>query len=340
MWKTTINLDFLKDKTILVTGGTGSVGKNLIKLLSEKSKAKKIIVFSRDEFKQSVMQAEFKDEPRLRFFLGDIRDLRRLERAFSGVDIVVHASALKQVPIIEYNPFEAVQTNILGTQNVIDAAINAKVEKVLLISSDKAAHPINLYGATKLCAERLIISGNAYSGGKTKFSAVRYGNVLGSRGSLVEILLKNKANKELYITDERMTRFWIGLDKAFDLVLFGLKNMEGGEVFIPKAPAMKVKELFDIVSPDAKLKKIGIRPGEKIHEILLTRDEARHSIDVGDYYVILPEKNSSVPNQQKFKKYKGKELNPDFSLESDTTELKVTKKELLDIVKKMEKLIN
>jgi len=235
------------------------------------------------------------------------------------------------------NPFEAVQTNILGTQNVIDAAINAKVEKVLLISSDKAAHPVNLYGATKLCAERLIISGNVYAGGETKFSCVRYGNVLGSRGSLVEILLKNKNNKELYITDERMTRFWLGLDEAFDLVLFALKNMEGGEIFIPKAPAMKVKELFEIIVPEVNLKKIGIRPGEKIHEVLLTRDESRNALDLGKYYVILPEADSSVPDQIKFKKYKGKKLNPEFSLESHTCKEKISKKELLEIVSKIEK---
>jgi len=339
MWNTTVNLDFLKDKVVLITGGTGSFGSNFVKLLSEKSKAKKIIVFSRDEFKQSLMQAQFKNEPRLRFFLGDVRDLRRLERAFNGVDVVVHASALKQVPALEYNPFEAVQTNILGTQNVIDAAIDTGVEKVLLISTDKAAHPVNLYGATKLCAERLIIAANAYAGGKTKFACVRYGNVLGSRGSLVEILLKNKENKELYITDERMTRFWIGLDRAFDLVLFALKNMEGGEIFIPKAPAMKVKELFETIAPSAKLKKIGIRPGEKIHEILLTRDESRHALDLGKYYVVLPENESSIPNKNKLKKYKGKKLVQDFSLESHTTKDQISNKELMSVIEKMKKLL-
>lgn len=340
MWNTTVNLDFLKDKTVLVTGGTGSFGKNFVRLLSDKSKAKKIIVLSRDEFKQSQMQIEFKDEKRLRFFIGDVRDLRRLERAFHGVDIVVHAAALKQVPALEYNPFEAVQTNILGTQNVLDAAVNTGVKKLLFISSDKAAHPVNLYGATKLCAERLIVAGNAYSGGRTKSSCVRYGNVVGSRGSIVDVLLRDKHKKEVHITDERMTRFWLGLEDAFELVLFALQKMEGGEIFIPKAPSMDVKDLFLNIVPDAKRKTIGIRPGEKLHEVLLTRDEARHSLDLGKYYVVLPE-HETAPNQTKMKKYHtaGKRLHPDFSFESHTNTKKLSNKDLMEIVEKMRKII-
>jgi len=336
MWNVKTKLDFLKGKTILVTGGTGSFGKNFIRLLADKSKLKKIIVFSRDELKQSVMQAEFKNDPRLRFFLGDVRDLRRLERAFHGVDIVVHAAALKQVPALEYNPFEAVQTNILGTQNVLDAAINTGVKKLLFISSDKAAHPVNLYGASKLCAERLIVAGNAYSGGSTQSSCVRYGNVVGSRGSIVDVLLRNKHKKEVYITDERMTRFWLGLEEAFDLVLFALQKMEGGEIFIPKAPSMTVKDLFENIVPNAKRKTIGIRPGEKLHEILLTRDEARHSIDLGDYYVVLPE-HETAPNQVKMKKYHatGKKVHPEFAFESHTNTKKLSNKDLMVIVEKM-----
>ncbi|KKS34897.1 MAG: UDP-N-acetylglucosamine 4,6-dehydratase [Parcubacteria group bacterium GW2011_GWC2_42_12] len=227
-----MSIDFLKNKVILVAGGTGSFGKNFVKFLLANSEARKIIVFSRDELKQFQMEKELLDE-RLRFFIGDVRDLPRLERAFNGVDIVVHAAALKQVPILEYNPFEAVKTNILGSQNVIEAAIDQKVEKVLLVSTDKAVQPINLYGSTKLCAEKLFVSGNSYSPDRSKFSVVRYGNVIGSRGSIIETLVKSKSSK-VQITDLAMTRFWITLDQSFALVLFALENMLGGEIFVPK----------------------------------------------------------------------------------------------------------
>src|SRR3989339_1800742 len=220
-------MEELANKTVLVTGGTGSFGENFVKFLLAKSEIKKIIVFSRDELKQFNMQQKLKDN-RLRFFIGDVRDLPRLERAFNGVDIVVHAAALKQVPILEYNPFEAVKTNILGSQNVIEAAIDEKVQKVLLISTDKAVQPINLYGSTKLCAEKLFIAGNSYAAGQTKFSAVRYGNVLGSRGSIVESLLNHNGKDEVKITDEVMTRFWITLPQSFELVMFALEQMAGG----------------------------------------------------------------------------------------------------------------
>ncbi|MFA4941348.1 MAG: polysaccharide biosynthesis protein, partial [Patescibacteria group bacterium] len=238
-----LNLD---NKTVLITGGTGSFGKNFAKYLLENFNLKKLIIFSRDELKQFNMQRELNDE-RLRFFIGDVRDLQRLERAFDGVDVVIHAAALKQVPLLEYNPFEAVKTNVLGSQNVVDAAIDRGVEKVLLISTDKAAQPVNLYGSTKLCAEKLFVSGNSYTKGKTKFSCVRYGNVLGSRGSIVETLLSNPDMKKAQITDLEMTRFWITLDQAFTLVMFALENMEGGEIFVPKIPSMKLVDLFDII---------------------------------------------------------------------------------------------
>ncbi|MCX6779875.1 MAG: SDR family NAD(P)-dependent oxidoreductase, partial [Candidatus Magasanikbacteria bacterium] len=223
----------LKDKSVLVTGGTGSFGKKFVRTLLDNSEARRIIVFSRDELKQSEMQREFRDaEDRLRFFIGDIRDLARLQRAFKGVDYVVHAAALKHVPILEYNPFEAVKTNILGTQNIISAALDQGVEKVVLVSTDKAANPANLYGATKLCAERLMISANAYSGEKgTCFSIVRYGNVFGSRGSLVKILEEQKEKGEVTLTHEEMTRFWITLEEGVDLVLMALEKMHGGETF-------------------------------------------------------------------------------------------------------------
>ncbi|MDD4901327.1 MAG: UDP-N-acetylglucosamine 4,6-dehydratase (inverting) [Patescibacteria group bacterium] len=291
----------LKDKTILITGGTGSFGKNFTEFLLKNTPVKKIIIFSRDELKQFKMEKEFNDG-RLRFFIGDVRDLPRLERAFNGVDIVIHAAALKQVPILEFNPYEAVKTNILGSQNVIEAAINRGVKKVLLVSTDKAVQPINLYGSTKLCAEKLFVNGNFYSPDETFFSCVRYGNVIGSRGSIVESLLKNRNAEKVFITDKRMTRFWITLEQSFELVLFALENMAGGEIFVPRIPSMKLAELFKALVPGAKKEIIGIRAGEKIHEILLTEDEARHAYGIGDYFVILPENEEIFCNKIRFKK--------------------------------------
>lgn len=332
--------DMLQGKVVLITGGTGSFGKNFAKHLLATTKLKKLIIFSRDELKQSQMMTEIKDE-RVRFFIGDVRDLPRLQRAFNGVDIVVHAAALKQVPALEYNPFEAIKTNVLGTQNVIEAALDQKVQKVVLVSTDKAAMPVNLYGSTKLCAEKLCIAGNAYSSGTTNFSVVRYGNVLGSRGSIVETLLKNKDAHTVHITDERMTRFWIDLEKAFEIVLFAIEHMKGGEIFIPKASAMKVSDLFDLVVPNAKRKVIGIRPGEKIHEMLLTREEARHAVDFKQYYVVLPEQPEGEPADPRYAKFKkeGKTLKQDFYFSSDTNSERMSEKELLRIVKKMEQVI-
>ncbi|MBI3631448.1 MAG: UDP-N-acetylglucosamine 4,6-dehydratase (inverting) [Candidatus Staskawiczbacteria bacterium] len=342
-----MSLDFLKDKTILITGGTGSFGKNFIKFLLKYSEAKKIIIFSRDEFKQSCMQSSMKDD-RLRFFLGDVRDLPRLQMAFNGVDIVVHAAALKQVPTLEYNPFEAVKTNILGSQNVIEAAINQKVEKVLLISTDKAAHPINLYGSTKLCAEKLFISGNAYTGRKTKFSCVRYGNVLGSRGSIVETLLRNPGAETVYITDEQMTRFWLTLDESFKLVLFALENMEGGEIFVPKVPSMKLVDLFMFLAPTAKREIIGIRPGEKLHETLLIKEETAHAVELERYFVILPEHSDEytglfkVEILNKYLQQNGKRLAADFFYTSDTNKEWLSVEDLKILIEKVKEhlLIN
>lgn len=336
-----MDLDFIKGKTMLVTGGTGSFGKNFCKYILENSEVKKLIILSRDELKQSVMEAEIKDS-RIRFFLGDVRDLSRLQRAFHGVDIVVHAAALKQVPALEYNPFEAVKTNILGSQNVIDAAIDNGVDQVVLVSTDKAAMPVNLYGSTKLCAEKLFVAGNSYGAGTTRFSVVRYGNVVGSRGSIVETLIKNRNAQTVHITDERMTRFWIDLEQAFGIVLFALEHMEGGEIFIPKAAVMKVTDLFDIIVPNAERNVIGIRPGEKIHEVLLTREEARHSVEYGDYYVILPESHPFREDTEKMQKYneKGNYLGSEFHFSSDNVENVMKKDELLRIVKRMEDLMS
>lgn len=282
--------DFLAGKSVLVTGGTGSFGQRFIRKLLAETAAERIITFSRDELKQSQMQAHIPDpEGRLRFFLGDIRDLERLRRAFYGVEYVVHAAALKQVPIIEYNPFEAVKTNIMGTENVVNAAIDVGVDKVVLVSTDKAANPANLYGATKLCAEKLTIASNVYAAGKTRLSAVRYGNVLGSRGSIVEIIKNQRASGTVTVTHEDMTRFWITLDQGVELVLTAFQKMIGGEIFIPRIPSMKLKDFIAVLAPECAVKIIGIRPGEKMHETLITTEEARRAKQIDDYYVILPD---------------------------------------------------
>lgn len=284
------NREFLQDKTVLVTGGTGTFGRALVTRLLGFPEVRKVIVYSRDEFKQSELQKEITD-PRIRFFIGDVRDLPRLDRAFRGVDIVVHAAALKQVPAIEYNPTEAIKTNIYGTQNVIDAALNNTVENVLLISSDKAVQPINLYGATKLCAEKLFVAANSYRGfaGKPKFSVVRYGNVLGSRGSLLEVIAKQRHTGVVTLTDERMTRFWITIDSIMPIVFNIFETMRGGEIFVPKMKSLKVTDVLYTVAADCKINVTGIRPGEKIHETLITEYEAARTKDGGNKFIVLPE---------------------------------------------------
>ena len=294
-----MSLEFLQDKSILVTGGTGSFGQRFIRTLLRSSAARRIIIFSRDELKQSQMQTAFAEHAdRLRFFVGDVRDATRLARAFRGVDYVVHAAALKHVPILEYNPFEAVQTNIIGSQNVINAAIDAGVQKVLLVSTDKAANPANLYGATKLCAERLFVSGNVYANGQTLFSAVRYGNVLGSRGSLVSIIEEQRKTGAITLTHEEMTRFWITLDQGVALVLSALTQMHGGEIFIPKIPSMSVKHLVTALAPECVINVVGIRPGEKLHEMLITPEEARRTKEFETHYVVLPDTPSAMLNER------------------------------------------
>jgi len=256
-------------KTILVTGGTGSFGRHFVKRMLSQHNPKKLIVFSRDELKQSEMAREFPDE-RLRFFIGDVRDKERLRRAFDGVDYVIHAAAMKQVPACEYNPFEAIKTNVLGAQNIINAAIDCKVKKVLALSTDKAVAPVNLYGATKLCAEKLFITGNAYvpADQETAFSVVRYGNVAGSRGSVIPLFKSLAHTGRLPITDERMTRFWLTLEDAVRIVLDGLETMKGGETFIPQLPSFKVTTLARAIAPECEFDIIGIRQGEKLHESL------------------------------------------------------------------------
>jgi len=324
-------MDQLTDKTIIITGGTGSFGKAFVKFLLQNTNAKKIIVFSRDEFKQSNMKEQFENDERLRFFLGDVRDLARLKRAFAGVDIVVHAAALKQVPTLEYNPFEAVKTNIIGSQNVVDASIDSGVKKVLLISTDKAVEPVNLYGSTKLCAEKLFSAGNSYSGRTTIFSCVRYGNVIASRGSIIE-KLKERGTSPIEITDERMTRFWLSLGKSIELIMFALENMVGGEIFVPKIPSMKLVDLFEAFAPGANRKIIGIRPGEKIHEILVSKPEARHCVEYKGYYVILTE--FPYFSADAYKKYytEGNKLSEDFEYSSDANIDWIQKDEIISVV--------
>ena len=327
--------DFLKDKTVLITGGTGSFGKNFARHLLDNYPVKKIIIFSRDELKQFELARHFNDS-RVRFFIGDVRDLPRLQRAFKDVDIVVHAAALKQVPAMEYNPHEAVKTNIEGSQNVIEAAIDQGVKKLLLISTDKAAQPVNLYGASKLCAEKLFISGNAYSD-NTHIAAVRYGNVVGSRGSIIEFLLNNPDLKEVKITDTEMTRFWITLPQSFNLVLFALSNMKGGELFVPKVPSMKVLDIFKTLAPNAKLTISGIRPGEKLHEILLTSQEARRGYDIGDYFVALPEFDFHGKDFSEYESF-GKKLDTNFQYVSNENDHWLQSDALNSIIKEFKSI--
>jgi UDP-N-acetylglucosamine 4,6-dehydratase len=277
------------DKTILLTGGTGSFGKHFCRMMLERYKPKAIRVFSRDELKQHEMKIEFDSDSRLRFLIGDVRDGQRLKRAMEGADMVVHAAALKQVPACEYNPIEAVKTNVHGAQNVIDAALDTGVEKVVALSTDKAVNPVNLYGATKLCSDKLFIQGNAYAGNKkTRFACVRYGNVIGSRGSVIPLFLKQKQTGIITITDERMTRFWITLDEAVELVAKAFFYMEGGEIFVPKIPSMRITDLAQAIAPACKVKTIGIRPGEKLHEALTGEDEGRNTVSYRGMYVIMP----------------------------------------------------
>lgn len=278
-----------QDQVILVTGGTGSFGKKFVELMLTEYHPAKLIVFSRDELKQHEMRLSGFDHPNLRYFIGDVRDRDRLRRAMHGVDIVVHAAALKQVPACEYNPMEAIKTNILGSSNVIEAALDVGVKSVMALSTDKAVNPINLYGATKLAAEKLFIQSNAYAGGTiTRFSCVRYGNVVGSRGSVIPVFLRQRQKNRLTITDDRMTRFWITLEQGVRFVIRCIEQMQGGEVFVPKIPSMKVVDLAKAIAPQAELEVIGIRPGEKLHEVLIHEDEARSTIELEDMFVVQP----------------------------------------------------
>lgn len=320
----------LKNKTILVTGGTGSFGKKFISKVL-KQDVKKVIVFSRDELKQYEMAQEFIDS-RIRFFIGDVRDKDRLYRAFDGVDIVIHAAALKHVGACEYNPFEAIKTNIHGAQNIIEAAIDRGVEKVIALSTDKAASPINLYGATKLASDKLFVAANSYVGEKvTEFSVVRYGNVVGSRGSVVPFFKKVKSTGIVPITDERMTRFWITLEQGVQFVLECLERMHGGEIFIPKIPSMKVTDLAKAIAPECEIDIVGIRPGEKLHEAMITEDDARQTLEYDTYFVIQPE----FPWWTDENRVAGKKLVDGFKYTSDLNDEWLSIDELKSLVEEM-----
>jgi len=319
----------LKNKTILVTGGTGSFGKKFTQMILDKYDVKKLIIFSRGELKQAEMKAKFGNHPKLRFFIGNVRDKDRVYRAFDGVDIVIHAAALKRVPECEYNPFEAIKTNVNGAQNVIDGAIDKGVEKVVALSTDKAANPINLYGATKLCSDKLFTAGNAYVGGKnTKFSVVRYGNVMGSRGSVIPFFKKMKETGTLPITDPRMTRFWITLEDAVKLVLKTLEEMQGGEIFVPKIPSMKVTDLAAAIAPGCKQEIVGIRPGEKLHEVMIPRAASRHTIEFEDHYVIEPDFDWWHNRNHK----KGNKLEKEFEYNSGNNDKWLSVKEMQELI--------
>lgn len=281
----------LNGASILLTGGTGSFGKRFVKRVMERWQPKRLVVYSRDEMKQFTMRQDFPVEeyPNLRFFIGDVRDKERLYRALDGVDIVVHAAALKQVPAAEYNPLEAIKTNVLGAANLIDAAIDRNVDKLVALSTDKAANPVNLYGATKLCSDKLFVAANAYSGThQTSFSVVRYGNVVGSRGSVIPYFLAQRPSGRLTITDARMTRFLITLDEGVEFVLASLERMLGGEIFVPKIPSVKVTDLARVIAPECRQEVIGIRPGEKLHEAMIGEDDARMTLEFDTHYVIQP----------------------------------------------------
>ena len=315
----------IKGKVVLVTGGTGSFGKAFVAELLKRHEPAAVRVYSRDELKQYELATSL-DDSRVRYLIGDVRDRERLTIAMRGVDIVVHAAAMKQVPICEYNPFEAVQTNVIGAENVVSAAIANDVTLTIALSSDKAVNPVNLYGATKLCAEKLVTQGNVYAGAaSSRFASVRYGNVISSRGSVIPIFKRQAETGELTITDEAMTRFWITLEQAVAFVIASLERMRGGEVFVPRIPSMRVTDLAEAIAPHASRRIVGIRPGEKIHEVLITADESRHAIGFEDYFAIRPSFPFWVGDDAV---EVGEELPPGFSYSSDSNDHWLTADEI------------
>jgi UDP-N-acetylglucosamine 4,6-dehydratase len=316
-------------ESILVTGGTGSFGKKFVEIMLRDYQPQRLVVFSRDELKQHEMRTSGFDHPSLRYFIGDVRDVERLKRALTGVTVVVHAAALKQVPACEYNPFEAIQTNIMGGRNVIDASIDQRVRRILALSTDKAVNPINLYGATKLCAEKVFVQANAYAGARdTRFSCARYGNVVGSRGSVIPVFLEQRRRGKITITDPRMTRFWLTLEQGVKFVIRCLEQMHGGEIFVPKIPSMRLLDLAETVAPGCQVEYIGIRPGEKLHEVLVSEDESRQTLETEDMYVIQP----SHPWWKSGNWVGAKPLSEGFRYTSDTNERWLTRRELEELV--------
>jgi UDP-N-acetylglucosamine 4,6-dehydratase/5-epimerase len=312
------------EMSVLVTGGTGSFGRKFVELMLQKYHPRRLVVFSRDELKQSEMMAHFSD-PSLRFFIGDVRDKERLERAMHGIDIVVHAAALKQIPACEYNPFEAIQTNVIGGKNVIDAAIDQGVGRVLAISTDKACQPINLYGATKLCAEKLFVQANVYGHPRgTIFGVLRYGNVIGSRGSVIPLFASQRESGTVTVTDRRMTRFWIRLEQGVEFAIRCVSLTSGGEIFVPKIPSMRLMDLVEAVAPGCQVKDIGIRPGEKLHEILMSEDESRQAFEFDDMFVIEP----IDPSWQLASREGGKRPAEGFRYSSETNDRWFSKDEM------------
>jgi UDP-N-acetylglucosamine 4,6-dehydratase/5-epimerase len=311
------------DQSILITGGTGSFGRAFVRsVLDACPKIKRLVVFSRDELKQYEMAQEFpeSDYPALRFFIGDVRDQNRLRRALEGIDTVVHAAALKQVPLAEYNPFEFVQTNIMGAQNVIEACLDTQVKRVVALSTDKAAAPINLYGATKLCSDKLFIAANNFRGARDlRLSVVRYGNVMGSRGSVIPFFLNQASTGRLSITDPRMTRFNISLDEGVEMVCWALQNALGSEIFVPKIPSYRISDVAKAIGPSCEHQIVGVRPGEKIHEEMITPSDSANTVDLGEYFAILPSGQGNAMNMGRYLQLRqAKQVEPGFSYNSGT----------------------
>jgi len=317
------------EQVVLVTGGTGSFGKKFVEIMLREYRPQKLIIFSRDELKQHDMRTAGFDHPSLRYFIGDVRDPQRLQRAFAGVTVVVHGAALKQVPACEYNPFEAIQTNIMGGRNVIDAAIDKGVHRVLAVSTDKAVNPVNLYGATKLCAEKMFVQANAYAGAQdTRFSCARYGNVVGSRGSVIPVFQEQRRRGRITVTDPRMTRFWLTLEQGVRFVVNCIEQMHGGEIFVPKIPSMKLVDMAEAIAPGCEVDYIGIRPGEKLHEVLVSEDEARNAVELDDMYVIQP--GHSWWSEENWKT--GRKLSDGFRYSSDSNPRWMTAEELQELI--------
>jgi len=325
----------LNNKSILITGGTGSLGKKLVEIILQRyPDVKRLVIFSRDELKQFEMQQVYSESkyPCMRYFLGDIRDADRLRRAFEGIDVVIHAAALKQVPAAEYNPFEFIKTNVIGAQNIIDACLDTAVQTVVALSTDKAAAPINLYGATKLCSDKLFVAANNIRGRhNVRFSVVRYGNVMGSRGSVIPFFISKKNEGVLPITDPKMTRFNISLEEGVEMVLYAVENAIGGEIFVPKIPSYKILDVAEAVAPGIRTSVVGIRPGEKLHEEMITSSDSLNTMDLGEYYAILPQVNS--PAHDYYTKQGGKMVEPGFCYNSGTNKSWLTVDELKELIR-------